>query len=115
MGLRLTESEDAEEESDEPCRTCIEANLKKSDIPRRRTRTITKPLEVVGADLQALDCTGHDGSRHLAVYADHHTGLLVTQTLKHKSEQASAAKQELERVEAATNHRVNTLRADQGG
>jgi hypothetical protein len=114
------------------CKICLEANLKKSDIPKARTRTISRPLEVIGCDLQEIEAKSHAGFKYLAIYADHDSGLVVTKPLKKKSEQSKVGIEVINRLEKAAGLRaecvvlpnkkatrrhagVDTVRADQGG
>jgi hypothetical protein len=114
------------------CKACLEANLKKSDIPKARTRTISRPLEVIGCDLQEIEVKSHGGFKYLAIYADHDSGQVVTKPLKKKSEQTKVGIEVINRLEKAAGLRaecvvvsnkkairhhagVDTVRADQGG
>jgi len=114
------------------CKICLEANLKKADITKSRTRTISRPLEVIGCDLQEIEVKSHAGYKYLAIYADHKTGLVVTKPLRSKAEQPKVGIEVINRLEKAagfpaecllwprtsTSRRhvgVDTIRADQGG
>ena len=66
------------------CKICLEANLKKAGIPKSRTRTISRPLEVIGCDLQEIEVKSHAGYKYLAIYADHKTGLVGDKATKIK-------------------------------
>jgi hypothetical protein len=100
---------------DVTCKVCIEANLKHTRNPNRRTRTNLRPLEIVGSDLQEYETTSWDGGKFLAIYADHDTGFLATMVLKNKNDQERGAPDVISRLERMSGRKVDTLRADQGG
>ena len=99
----------------EACKVCIEANLKHSRVPRTRTRTNLRPLEIVGCDLQEYETISCDGGKYLAIYVDHDTGFLATVVLKHKNDQERAAPDVIHRLERLSGRKIDILRADQGG
>ena len=73
------------------CKICVESNLKNADIPNVRTQEITKPLEVIGCDLQEIETRSRSGFKYLAIYADHYSGVVMTKPLKSKSQQPRVA------------------------
>lgn len=110
------------------CKICIESNLKHADIPNVRTREITRPLEVIGCDLQEIETKSHSGFKYLAIYADHYSGVVMTKPLKSKAEQPRVAIEVINRLERMagttigsvtqpqrTLFGIDTIRADQGG
>ena len=110
------------------CKICIESNLKHADIPIVRTREITRPLEVIGCDLQEIETRSHSGFKYLAIYADHYSGVVMTKPLKSKAEQPRVAIEVINRLERMagttigsvtqpqrTLFGIDTIRADQGG
>lgn len=98
-----------------PCKICVEANLKHADIPRARTRSVERPLQIVGTDLQEIETRSHGGYKYLAVYPDHATGMLATVPLIQKSDQPEGAYQVLRRMERLAGAKIEILRMDQGG
>ncbi|GAF98022.1 unnamed protein product, partial [marine sediment metagenome] len=90
IGMNIRQ-EDLDDKTPFRCKVCIEANLKHSPAPKERTRTEQRPLKTVGSDLQTFDTMSYDGKLHLAIYADHGTGLVATVALARKNEQEQAA------------------------
>ena len=97
------------------CRVCIEANLKRADVPKARTSIITRPLQLVGSDVQTMEVRSYDGKLYFAVYCCQQSNFTASVSFSRKSEQAQAAQKVLPRLEVLANERIDTVRADQGG
>jgi hypothetical protein len=109
-GLSIEPGEDEKE----PCRVCVEANLRQANVPRTRTRSLA-PMDVLGCDLQEVEQRSRGGHKYLALYCDHSSGCVATRPLKQKSDQAKIGLQVVEHLEVLTGKRLKILRADQGG
>ena len=114
-GLTLQHCEKKKVGGAEGCRICLKANLKKADVPRFGQRLITRPLQVVGTDLQTIDTKSYDGKKYFVLYVDQKSGIVATIALQNKSDQAEAAERVLPRLETLANDRIDTVRADLGG
>lgn len=112
-GLLLNEVDDIR--SAERCRTCVQANLKHQEVPKLGTRLITRPLQLVGTDLQTIETRSHDGKEYFVLYCDQKSQAIATVALARKSDQVDAAQKVLPRLETMAGCRIDTLRADQGG
>ena len=66
LGVELLPPEQDPTYSD-PCLTCVEANLKKADIPKMAPRILTRPLQLVGSDIQTIETRSHDGKKYFSV------------------------------------------------
>ena len=97
------------------CKICVEANIKRADIPTQRTRKVTRTLQVVGADLQEFASRSHDGKKYLSIYGDYYSGLLATVSMRNKSEQPEVGLKVIARLERETSKKLVTFRADRGG
>lgn len=99
----------------QPCRFCIEANLKHQDIPRQRTRTADGKLQVLSSDLQTVGTRSYDGYNYIAIYTLQNEQFWAIALLQKKNDQEQAAPLVIARLETAANAKVRTFRADLGG
>ena len=86
-GLQLLSHSD-EEKNVRPscrCRACIEANLRRADVPKMRTRLITRPLQLVGSDVQTMEVRSYDGKLYFVIYVCQGSNFTASVSLARKS------------------------------
>lgn len=105
--------EEAEEETP-PDKNMVEANLKKRNIPKSRTRTL-ELMDKVGADLQEIETLSYQKEKHLAVYVEYASNAVIVNPLKKKSDQKTIGIQAIRRMERIAQKDLQILQVDQGG
>jgi hypothetical protein len=97
------------------CKSCAMGKMHKDRVPKVRTTSTTRPLQLIHSDLcRPLPTTSKTGNRYILTFIDDYTRKTWLYFLAMKSQTLALFKQFKTLVETPL-HRIQTLRSDRGG